>query len=778
MGPSRGVLSLIMATRLLSSLTRLLPSLRLRLVAPAVAGLLVAGVPTRGPVARPPMTSEAAALLADGSRWADSLVAATRGAGARRLPDSLVITLGYLERQRQGLGSPFRLIDLALTDPRLPAAMRQRLGWAMLERTRRGEQGVVHPGALLDTRVRRAPDPAREAAIAAAHLALIERAVGFAPDPRTGELSVRLAYTLGAAEGHVPAAALSRVLRAAAVARDRVIAQQDVGRLLRHARRTGVDPLALVGSWRRERWFAVERPPAADGLAPDRAVVERRAMSRVAPLLAELREIAAGRVGLSPPSPGEPLLGAGAARRLVVLAATAAPPATPVVVAVRSERDSLMRAGGAATEVARRARNEEGLAASLAWLEAAGDDALPAYAARVALDAAVGLRALAQEAPWHADPAADVDANATARALGIAQISFDRRVPRAWRPYYLRTLAVAVTDLRRVLPEASFDGLKVRFTTGGPANALALHEPRTRTITLPIETSSGTIAHELAHDLDWQAARALYKRRGTYSTDVAVSRDAALATSLRGMTAARLIAPDSANGWQAPHQQRPAEVFARNVDWFVAAALAREGRSNGHLSAVQDEALTGYASVLPREVGGRGTAALMDAMALVAPVADVTRDWFLEHWGAARALRPAAIVRHAVGLSLRRPPLPSVRPSSPARAIETAVQAAVASCTARPVAAGASGASPASLALLAVDSRARGLVRSRAEWYRAERRPPWAQAVLGVGPWDPVLAEQALGRVRAQLVTQLGGRGDLADPFDVAGLAGLGRGCL
>jgi hypothetical protein len=53
---------------------------------------------------------------------------------------------------------------------------------------------------------------------------------------------------------------------------------------------------------------------------------------------------------------------------------------------------------------------------------------------------------------------------------------------------------------------------------------------------------------------------------------------------------------------------RPTEVFARNVDWFVSAALAREGRMNGYLSAVQDPVLTGYASATTPEAvldGGR-----------------------------------------------------------------------------------------------------------------------------------------------------------------------------
>jgi hypothetical protein len=67
---------------------------------------------------------------------------------------------------------------------------------------------------------------------------------------------------------------------------------------------------------------------------------------------------------------------------------------------------------------------------------------------------------------------------------------------------------------------------------------------------------------------------------------------------------------------------RPTEVFARNVDWFVSAALARDWRMNGYLSAVQDAVLTGYGAVAAPEVARDGAQPMiraLDEMTLVAP---------------------------------------------------------------------------------------------------------------------------------------------------------------
>src|SRR5207248_4325497 len=152
--------------------------------------------------------------------------------------------------------------------------------------------------------------------------------------------------------------------------------------------------------------------------------------------------------------------------------------------------------------------------------------------------------------------------------------------------------------------------------------------------------------------LDWQTARTRLAVRGTYSTDRAArdgrSGDAlgTLRASVRGLTAAR---PRSAASSGAV--ERPAELFARGVDWYVAAALAATGggRSNGALSAVQDEALPGYAGVVPPEAGDGVADALVRLLGDMTIVPPATRDRFLDRYGVAGAPGALTLVRSAAG---------------------------------------------------------------------------------------------------------------------------------
>src|SRR5690606_26354018 len=109
----------------------------------------------------------------------------------------------------------------------------------------------------------------------------------------------------------------------------------------------------------------------------------------------------------------------------------------------------------------------------------------------------------------------------------------------------------------------------------------------------PPGSSAGTVAHEIAHDLDWQVALRRYRVRGDYASDRA-SRGGTdrLAARVRDLSqsAALNVGDDRAGA----HARRPAENFARAVDWFVSASLASQGRTNGYLSSVQDHVLTGY----------------------------------------------------------------------------------------------------------------------------------------------------------------------------------------
>jgi hypothetical protein len=44
--------------------------------------------------------------------------------------------------------------------------------------------------------------------------------------------------------------------------------------------------------------------------------------------------------------------------------------------------------------------------------------------------------------------------------------------------------------------------------------------------------------------------------------------------------------------------ERPAEVFARRFEWYIASALALRGRSNGYLSPIQNDWIRGYSSAV------------------------------------------------------------------------------------------------------------------------------------------------------------------------------------
>src|SRR5688500_5434107 len=68
--------------------------------------------------------------LAAGQQASAGWLQAARG--SESLSNEAALGALYLERLQRGLGSPFRLIDFALNDPRLTEASRARLAWAIL----------------------------------------------------------------------------------------------------------------------------------------------------------------------------------------------------------------------------------------------------------------------------------------------------------------------------------------------------------------------------------------------------------------------------------------------------------------------------------------------------------------------------------------------------------------------------------------------------------------------------------------------------------------------
>ncbi len=574
------------------------------------------------------------------------------------------ISVGYLERLRLGMGSPFRLADQALSDPRLDATNQRLLAWAILARTLDRQAYQIDP-ASLDGITRTisvcsragAPSPApgcsrlsararagTERAAGLLHLELIDDVIRESDDPRAGELAVRLVYAQAASEGVLDAGSPQLAAQAAALLRDRELAREDVLGLLTAAGETRVDPLRLLGRWRIERRFAVEAPPIrslSDG-------VEQEALASASRIGQDVRRIT---LGSGPDVPAEPrtasLIGPAAARRLATIADSAIqPPQAPVAIAVAATRTELLETSeaGRTSRAARerffeKAVSEEAFAAEYALLEqstAGAKTSLPA-AARTALSVAIALRAYAQEPVWFPGFPGPSPDEIEARH-GLTEVAFAEGVPASWQPYYLRVIDLALTDLRRVLPALDLTGLRVNISRKGiREGTLALHDPRRRRLILPPESGAGTIAHEIAHDLDWQVALGRYGVRGDYASDGAV-RSPRDALAIRLTDLAHTAGNASDGNAAATHLRRPTEILARNVDWFVAAALAAQGRSNGYLTSIQDDVLTGYGSARPPDITGGAGEALIEVLDQVAPLDPLTREAFLTRYGRSRTL--------------------------------------------------------------------------------------------------------------------------------------------
>lgn len=588
--------------------------------------------------------------LAHGRGSATAWTAQARG--HKPATDQGIIAAGYLERLRSGLGSPFRLIDFALNDPRLEEPIRERLAWALLARTLDGRAYRIDPAALDRIGVAGGAAPR---GVGRHHLELIEGAVTEAPDPRSGELAVRLAFTLVAAEDGVRPEAPILAARAAALVRDREIARADAERLILAASARGVDPLRLVPVWRAERRFEVEQPPMASlPLASEREAMELA--PRLASAILTLTPRLSGTGSRPSAQAGPvPILGVEAATRLAEAAAALnSPPQTAVGVAVGMHRRELLSApllDAAGRERRRRfadeSWNEERFVAEYARLvaeEGGADEGV----ARVTLAVAVGLRPFAQEEVWFPGFGGPSNREIEDR-FRLAFVRFDDDVPAAWRPFYRKVLDEALGEMQRVLPSLDLRGLGIRFGESRSKSAtLAIHDPRQRTIYLPPRTGMGTIAHEIAHDLDWQIALRRYRVRGDYGSDRAVRQGDRLATVVERLTTAQLMPPIPGDTTPVMHARRPAEVFARSIDWFVVVSLAREGRVNGFLSSVQDDVLTGYGTVTPPDITGLAGQALASILDEVSPVYPSTRESFLRGYGPSRALTPYDLVRRVV----------------------------------------------------------------------------------------------------------------------------------
>jgi hypothetical protein len=251
-------------------------------------------------------------------------------------------------------------------------------------------------------------------------------------------------------------------------------------------------------------------------------------------------------------------------------------------------------------------------------------------------------------------------------------------------------------------------------------------------------TGAGTIGHELAHDLDWQSARRLFPRGGGYATDRSMREDSrTLGVSIRGLAAAHAV--NGARG-VTHSSDRPAEVFARGTDWFISDALAQIGRSNGYLSAVEDQVLTGYASSTTDAPSLSAAASLMNGIAEMTAIPDSIEAGYLRRWEAVDRLDPAALqvrLRDAPSVPRR---LPRVLGLSPEMTIELTTASTCLLGRMR------TGTPLDRLMAWTIDAKATGLLVRRARALAANDRPAWAHALIGDPTWDPHAADEMIRR--------------------------------
>lgn len=542
--------------------------------------------------------------------------------------DGGAVEAGYRERLRLGLGGPFRLIEHALVDARLDPDTRRRLAAELLAAVEEGAFFVPDPILL-------APSSG-DLQSGARHLDLVTRTVEGAADPRAGEMTVRLGYRLAVLEGTVESRTASAAVRVASLARDRELARRDARRLRLAARAAGQDPLDLLPAWRRARGFQAEAPSLQE-LAPglEASAIEAvgtlnsalrtlwlRAPERLAdPSLPETQRLALARLSAS----GDTLGGL---------------PHATLVATLRQSVDRIPEwlpdeAAASWRHFAEVAGTEEAFASRYAAL-VEREPALRSIAAANALRVAVGLRAYAQERPWSpGDPRVDPEGLRERHGV-LVRIAED--VPEGWRAPTLSALDAALGELRELLPSVSLLGLRIEVTRESSIEgALASHSPGERVLEWPVATGAGTLAHEIAHDLDWQSARrAEIRSHGYASSRAAASRRGAFAAALAVLT------PDAVG---SGHATRPPEVLARGFEWFVLTQMAGRGHWNGVLSSAQDDLLTGHGSLVAPPVSEAYGPALIQALRPLVTIDEEQRRGFLARYGPDRWPRGSLILR-------------------------------------------------------------------------------------------------------------------------------------
>src|SRR5258708_3823471 len=295
------------------------------------------------------------------------------------------LSLAYVERARLGLGSPFRLVDEAIRDPRLADSTGVVVAWAILDCIFNHETYEIDASIL---------DAIGSHAAGADHLTLIDHVISSARDPRVGETTIRLAYGLAVASGALSRSALPAVTAAAAMRPDRALAERDLDRATVRASENGIALIDELIRNRVTRALEVERP-LIGALSP------RQQEDAIAAVPGVLGQIEALHAHSNAAFADSSMLDARQAVTLSRLGARLPPVAAAAV--ILHSRGALLRGDSTVSPAMARfvlgATNEETLVAAYAY---SGDGAprRSPVVSQIMVSVAVGLRALAQEPVW------------------------------------------------------------------------------------------------------------------------------------------------------------------------------------------------------------------------------------------------------------------------------------------------------------------------------------------------------------------------------------------
>jgi len=179
----------------------------------------------------------------------------------------------------------------------------------------------------------------------------------------------------------------------------------------------------------------------------------------------------------------------------------------------------------------------------------------------------------------------------------------------------------------------------------------------------------------------------------------------------------------------------------------IADALADRGRSNGYLTAIQEQLVVGYAASAGDAPSLSAASAMVRGLAEMTSIPDSIVRGYLGRWQSLDDLDPAAAM-----VRLLEAPVTVRRAARSPFGMAPGMTAALTipgTCRLDRL---QSGSARDRLAAATIQARARGIVTRRARLTPDSNRPAWAHAILGDVLWDPGASEDMLRRTSAAVL--------------------------